>query len=106
MQTHTLEDGSIEKRWSVKPFRIGDKDNQIGGNARDIKFFWHIHPKGSSPSQGDKWWIRELRKYGFAGNSFLIDVYYSRVAFFDEDGTLMNIKYDDFIQMGNQSQIQ
>ena len=105
MQTQTLQDGSIETRWSVKPFRIGGKDNQIGGPASDIKYFWHTHPDGSSPSQRDKWWIGELRKYGFAGNSFLIDVKNGRVAFFNENGILINIKYDVFTQMGNQSQI-
>jgi RHS repeat-associated protein len=105
MQTQTLKDGSTEQRWSVRPFKIGGKNNQFGGSPSDIQFFWHIHPNGSTPSGGDTWWVGELRKYGFTGNSFLIDVNNGRVTFFDEKGSLIKIKYDDFKRMGNQEEI-
>lgn len=71
----------------------------------DIQFFWHIHPNGSKPSTGDTWWVEELRTYGFTGNSFLIDVNNDKVTFFNEKGSLMNIKYNDFKRMGNQEEI-
>ncbi len=105
MQTQTLPDGSTEQRWSVKPFRIGGKNNQFGSSVSDIEFFWHIHPNGSTPSGGDRWWVGELRKYGFTGNSILIDVNNGRVTFFNEKSSLINIKYDDFKRMGNQEQL-
>ena len=109
MQTRTLSDGSIEQSWGVKPFRIGGKDNQIGGLASSIQFFWHIHPNGSTPSgdknRGDIYWMSSLRENGFTGNAFLIDVNNGRVTFFNEKGALMNIKYDDFKRMGNQEDI-
>ena len=79
MQTQILSDGSTEKKWSVKPFKIGGKNNQFGGLISQIQFFWHIHPNGSTPSRGDIWWVGELRKYGFTGNSFLIDINNNRV---------------------------
>ena len=102
MQTKSLLDGSIEHKWSVKPFKINGKNGQIGGLVSDISFIWHIHPNGPTPSERDKMWIGELRRYGFTGNSFLIDVNNKLVTFFDEYGILISIKYDDFIQMGNQ----
>ena len=105
MQTQILSDGSTEKKWSVKPFKIGGKNNQFGGLISQIQFFWHIHPNGSTPSRGDIWWVGELRKYGFTGNSFLIDINNNRVIFFNEKGSLMNIKYDDFKRMGKQEDI-
>jgi RHS repeat-associated protein len=105
MQTQILPDGSTEQRWSITPFKIGGKINQIGGSISDIQFVWHIHPDGSTPSDSDTLWVVELRKYGFIGNSFLIDVNNGRVTFFDETGSLMNIKYDDFKRMGNQEQL-
>ncbi len=105
METQILPDGSIEQRWSVKPFKIGGKNNQIGGSVNDIHFFWHTHPNGSTPSIGDTWWVGELRKYGFSGNSFLIDVNNNKVTFFNEKGSIMNINYDDFIRMGKQEKI-
>jgi hypothetical protein len=105
MQTQTLPDGSTEQRWSVKPFKIWCKNNQFGGSVSDIQFFWHIHPNGSTPSGCDMWWVGELRKYGFTGYSFLIDVNNDRVTFFNEKGSIMNIKDDDFRRMGKQEEI-
>ncbi|MCE1168185.1 MAG: RHS repeat-associated core domain-containing protein [Sphingobacteriia bacterium] len=105
VQTQTLPDGRIERRWSVKPFLIGGKSNQIGGAVSDIEFFWHSHPNGSVPSRNDIWWVGELRRHGFTGNSFLIDVNNDRVTFFDEEGVLISIKYEDFKRMGNQEEI-
>jgi hypothetical protein len=72
---------------------------------RNYLFFWHIHPNGSTPSGGDKWWVGELRKYGFTGNSFLIDVNNNKVTFFNEKGVIIKVNYSDFIKMGNQEEI-
>jgi len=40
------------------------------------------------------------------GNTFLIDVNNGKVTFFNEKGTLMTVKYDDFKRMGNQEEIE
>ncbi len=98
-------EGNTTKTWSVTPFKIGGKKNQFGGDVSKLLYFWHIHPNSSTPSSGDKWWVGELRKYGFNGNSFLIDVKNDRVTFFNEKGTLIKVKYSDFIKMGNQMNI-
>jgi RHS repeat-associated protein len=105
VQTTTRSDGSIEKRWSVTPFRIGGKNGQVGGPASSIQFIWHIHPNGSTPSDADYKGMSNWRSNGFTGNTFLIDVENGRVTFFNEKGTLKTIKYTDFIKMGNQQEI-
>jgi len=105
VQISTDADGNTEKRWSVTPFKIGGKRNQYGGAVSDIQFFWHIHPNGSTPSGGDEWWVGELRKYGFIGNSFLVDVNNDVVMFFNEKGPITGVKYSDFIKMGKQEVI-
>ena len=105
MKMETLEDGSVKQWWSVDPFRIGGKKNQIGGKISDIKFIWHIHPNDSKPSDNDKLFIRKLRKFDFTSNSFLIDINNGRVTFFNERRVLININYDDFKRMGNQEHL-
>ena len=105
MKKETLEDGSVKQWWSVDPFRIGGKKNQIGSRISDIKFIWHIHPYDSKPSNNDKLFIRKLRNFDFTSNSFLIDINNGRVTFFNEKRVLININYDDFKRMGNQEYI-
>ena len=104
METTTTEDES-ENKWSIKPFRIGGKDNQVGGPGNDIIIIWHIHPNDSTPSKDDKKHISHLRKNGFNGYSFLIDVNNGRVAYYNKNRVLIKINYDTFKQMGNQERL-
>jgi hypothetical protein len=105
MVTGTDAAGNTTNTWSLTPFKIGGERGQVGGPESSIQFIWHIHPVGSSPSDADFNAMSNWRSNGFTGNSFLIDVNNGRVTFFNENGTLMNIKYNDFKRMGNQEDI-
>jgi RHS repeat-associated protein len=105
MQTGTDAAGNTTNTWSLTPFKIDGKNNQVGGPANSIQFIWHIHPNGSNPSDADFDAMSNWRSSGFTGNTFLIDVNNGRVTFFNENGTLTRIKYDDFKRMGNQEDI-
>jgi hypothetical protein len=105
VKTSTDAAGNTTKTWSITPFKIGGKNNQVGGPANSIQFIWHIHPNGDTPSGADLNAVSNWRSNGFTGNPFLIDVNNGRVTFYNEKGSLMNINYKDFIRMGNQEQI-
>ena len=70
-----------------------------------IDFIWHTHTKESDPSTYDLESFYNWRSNGFKGNSFLIDVNNYIVTFFNEKGVLNNVRYKDFIKMGNQEEI-
>ncbi|MDD3939805.1 MAG: RHS repeat-associated core domain-containing protein [Patescibacteria group bacterium] len=105
MQTGTDAAGNTTNTWSITPFKIGGKNNQVGGLASSIQFIWHIHPNGSNPSDADFNAMSNWRSSGFTGNTFLIDVNNNTVTFFNENGSLMKVNYDDFKRMGNQEDI-
>jgi RHS repeat-associated protein len=102
LSTSTDAAGNTIKTWSIRNFKIGGKNNQVGGHASSIQYIWHTHPNGSEPSTADINAVSNWRSNGFKGNPFLIDVNNGRVTFYDEKGSLMNIRYDDFKRMGNQ----
>ena len=106
MEISTNAQGQIIKKWSINPFVIGGKKN-VGGPSNSIQFIWHVQPVNSQPSpDGDIKVLREnWRKGGFTGNPFIIGVENGRVNFYNEKGTIMSVKYKDFIRMGNQEQI-
>jgi RHS repeat-associated protein len=106
MQTGTDAAGNTINTWSLTPFKINGKYHQVGGQGSSIQFIWHIHPNGSTPTDADYNAMSNWSSNGFMGNTFLIDVNIGKVTFFNEKGTLMTVKYDDFKRMGNQEEIE
>jgi len=109
VQISTDANGNTTKTWSVTPFKIGGKNNQVGGPGSAIKYIWHTHPNDSEPSgdkrKGDIGVLYNLRENGYSGNPFLIDVNNGVVTYYNENGAIIKVKYSDFIKMGNQEVI-
>ena len=112
VRTGTDADGNTTKTWSITPFKIGGKYNQVGiwfsysaeqiGGKSDIEHIWHIHPNGSDPSPQDFKTLSGWRREGYTGIPFLIDTENNRVTFYNEKGNIIKVKYEDFIRMGHQ----
>ena len=106
-----VENG-IMTRGSVTPFVVDGQKMDIG--LGDLDVYYHIHPntKGlgsSSPSyysinvngrtmrRGDIPYQAVLQRRGYSGNPFVIGAGDNRVRFYNGSGTVMKVKYQQFI---------
>lgn len=99
------KDCFVDKKWSIIPFKINGKPNQVGGDVSSIEYVWHVHSEDANPSLGDKEALKNWKDYGYKGNPFVIGVKNRKVSFYDENGILESVDYIDFIRMGKQEEI-
>ena len=82
-------------------------------DASQLSMWWHTHPDiyinggclGSSiPSPKDIEEQVRLRISGFKGNSFVIGTRTNYVTFYNENGVLITVKWEEFLKMGTQQE--
>lgn len=98
----TIENGQIvQEKWTIDPFKINGKLN-VGGESKNIKDVWHIHPNKSTPSPTDIKEVSKWRAAGYKGNPFIVGINESTVSFYNEKGELEKVTYKEFLKMGRQ----
>jgi hypothetical protein len=105
--TKTNDDGTVitTTQWSTNAFQI-DGRTQIGGTYSDLEYIWHVHPNASTPSETDITTFSRWRTNGFTGNAFVVGIENGKVTFYNEKGSLITVKYSEFLKMGKQEGIE
>ena len=105
-------DGDIVVKAIMRPFVVNGKMVRPI-DASQLSMWWHTHPDiyinggclGSSiPSPKDIEEQVRLRISGFKGNSFVIGTRTNYVTFYNENGVLITVKWEEFLKMGTQQE--
>ena len=85
---------------AITPFKVNSLDD-TPNDLSSLESLWHVHPHSSSPSDDDITVLKDLHRKGFDGNAFIISVVENTVTFFNHNGVLTTMTWDEFKQMGS-----
>ncbi len=97
MQESPNTDGTIIKKWSIAPFKVGGIF--VREDIPNSRLVWHIHPVDGIPSPNDKKAYKNWVKKGFVGQAFIVDVNHDNVIYYNDTKVLVTIKLKDFFKM-------
>ena len=106
----TDKDGNQGAKASLQMFVVNGK-NTMPTDASNVEMWWHTHPNttvngislgNSTPSDADYSGQKTMTNRGYKGNTFVIGIRSEKVTFFNKDGVLTTVKWEDFLRMGGQ----
>ena len=106
----TDKDGNQGAKASLQMFVVNGK-NTMPTDASNVEMWWHTHPNttvngislgNSTPSDADYSGQKTMTNRGYKGNTFVIGIRSKKVTFFNKDGVLTTVKWEDFLRMGGQ----